>query len=79
MMTGILGWFSGNLYDRGTSGYFWVSTPNSYTNSRYLYFYSTNVNPKNNYSKPHGLPLRCVAQLFATFLPELSAASLFRL
>ena len=105
MMSGSLYWASGNLNNRGTGGSFWASTPGSYTDSRYLDFYSTNVYPKRNYYKPSGLTLRCVARfkisqkshpcstsiefrrfaprskfLFpAYFLPELSAAFLFRL
>ncbi|MBR3180888.1 hypothetical protein IKF63_02315 [Candidatus Saccharibacteria bacterium] len=62
MMTGILYWNSGNLGSRGTFGYFWASTPNSYTDSRSLYFLSTNVYPKRNNAKPHGFTLRCVAR-----------------
>ena len=79
MMSGTLFWVSGNLNSRGTYGYFWASTPLSYANSRRLYFYSTNVNPKDGGYKPYGFTLRRVAQFFAPFLPELSAASLFRL
>ena len=105
MLSGYYGWGSGNLIARGTGGGFWASTPGSYTYSRHLYFYSTNVTPKNsNLSKPDGLALRCVARFppkspplfhldklsevrsalkipcfFAPFLPELSAAFLFRL
>ena len=61
MMSGNLYWGSGNLYDRGTDGYFWSSTPGSYTDSRSLYFYSTYINPKYGYRKPYGFTLRCVA------------------
>ena len=78
-MSGVLGWSSGLLINRGTYGYFWSSTPGAYTYSRLLYFYSTNVNPKDSSSKPNGLPLRRVARFTCVFLPELSAASLFRL
>ena len=79
MMSGILYWSSGNLNNRGTDGYFWSSTPYSYTNSRGLGFGSANVNPKNGSSKPFGSALRCVARFTCVFLPELSAAFLFRL
>ena len=61
MMSGYLGWDSGNLGVRGTYGDFWSSTPYTYTNSHSLYFNSTNVNPKNGSHKPHGFALRCVA------------------
>ena len=77
-------WGVKNSYSR-----FWASTPNSYATSRYLYFGSTYANPKNSAYKPGGFTLRCVARFFRTstyaqkiiapFLPELSAASLFRL
>ena len=62
MVSGFLVWYSGYPSNRGTSGHFWASTPNSYTTSRDLYFYSTNVYPKYGGSKPYGFPLRCVAQ-----------------
>ena len=66
MLSGSLGWHSGILYDRGTYGYFWTSTLYSYTYSRHLYFYSTEVNPKAGSSKPRSLALRCVARFFGT-------------
>ena len=75
MMSGYLYWANGGLYDRGGYGLFWSSTAYASTGSRYLHFYSTNVNPKNGSHKPYGSPLRCIAR----FLPELSAAFLFRL
>ncbi|MBR3180933.1 hypothetical protein IKF63_02540 [Candidatus Saccharibacteria bacterium] len=62
MMSGILSWSSGNLYSRGAVGYFWSSTPFSYSDSRYLNFGSTNISPKNGSNKPYGLTLRCVAR-----------------
>ena len=62
MLSGDLNWSSGNLNRRGTYGSFWSSTPYAYTNSRYLYFYSTNVGPKNGGYKPNGFTLRCVAR-----------------
>ena len=104
MMSGYLTWNSGNLTNRGTYGNFWSSMSSSYANSRYLYFNSTLVSPKNGYYKSNGFTLRCVARnhpkspplfhlnnfsevrsalqiplFLAPFLPELSAASLFRL
>ena len=62
MLSGGLYWLNGNLNDRGTNGYFWASTPNSYTHSRRLGFGSTNVVLKNDGYKPGGFTLRCVAQ-----------------
>ena len=79
MMSGYYWWGSGSTDRKGEYGRFWTSTLDSYTNSRLLTFYSTNVGPKNTYNKAYGFTLRRVAQLFATFLPELSAAFLFRL
>ena len=60
MLSGALYWSSGYLNDSGTNGNFWASTPNSYTYSRVLGFYSTNVNPSYGNNKPSGLTLRCV-------------------
>ena len=79
MMSGLLDWNGGSLGNRGTNGYFWASTLFSYTRSRNLGFGSTDVYSKSNADKPHSFTLRCVAQIFAPFLPELSAAFLFRL
>ena len=79
MVSGYLSWYSGNLYRSGMYGYFWASTLNSYAYSRDLHFNSTNVNPKNFNDKPFGFTLRCVARFTCVFLPELSAAFLFRL
>ena len=64
MLSGYLYWSSGNLVVRGTSGYFWASTPYAYTYSRTLYFYSTLVSPKHGDVKPNGFTLRCVARIF---------------
>ena len=62
MMSGILGWGSGNLNNRGMYGNFWSSTSLPYTYSRYLNFSSTGVNSKNNTNKTYGFPLRRVAR-----------------
>ncbi|MBR3180982.1 hypothetical protein IKF63_02800 [Candidatus Saccharibacteria bacterium] len=67
MMSGYYGWLGGGLFNRGTYGHFWSSMPVNYTNSRYLYFYSTFVGPKNNTYKSYGFPLRCVARFPCTF------------
>ena len=74
-MSGYLFWNSGNLFNRGTYGYFWASTLYSYTPSRLLYFSSTNVNPKNVSNKPDGFPLRCVARFLCT-IPSRALRSL---
>ena len=80
-MSGNYGWNNGNS-DWGVKngyGYFWSSTPYAYAGSYGLHLSSTNVNPKHGGGKPNGFTLRCVAQFFTPFLPELSAAFLFRL
>ncbi|MBR3180934.1 hypothetical protein IKF63_02545 [Candidatus Saccharibacteria bacterium] len=64
MLSGYRVWGSGSLSSRGTYGYFWSSTPYTYTNSHALGFSSTNVGPKNSYHKPYDFTLRCVAPLF---------------
>ena len=79
MMSGLLTWNSGNLYDKGTYGYFWSTISYSYTVSRGLLFKSTGVSPAYNSYKPYAFALRCVTRFICVFLPELSAASLFRL
>ena len=64
MMSGYYDWHNGNS-DWGTKngrGVFWSSTPYSYTSSRDLYFYSTNVYFRSGNDKPHGYTLRCVAR-----------------
>ena len=80
MVSGYYDW-NGNA-DWGAKngrGNFWSSTPFSYSDSRCLAFLSTNVYPKHGYNKPRGLTLRCIARFTCVFLPELSAAFLFRL
>ncbi|MBR3180949.1 hypothetical protein IKF63_02625 [Candidatus Saccharibacteria bacterium] len=62
MMSGDLWWGNGGTDRKGTSGYFWASTPNSYANSRGLDFGSANVYPKYNSNKPYGFALRCVTR-----------------
>ena len=62
MMSGILYWGSGTLYDRGTHGLFWTSTPYSYTDSRSLNFVSAGVCPQGGGNKPYAFALRRVAQ-----------------
>ena len=62
MMSGYYWWGSGSTDRKGEYGRFWASTPYSYTDSRSLYFNSTNVYPKGNGNKPGGFTLRRVAQ-----------------
>ena len=67
MMTGYLDWGNGLLGVRGTHGYFWSSTPYTYTNSLHLFFNSTSIYPKAGSNKPYGFMLRCVARFTYAF------------
>ena len=62
IFSGYYHWVHGNLYNRGSSGSYWSSTPYSSVNARSLYFNSTNVNPQHNSNKPYGFTVRCVAR-----------------
>ena len=54
--------YSSSLYDQGSYGCYWSSRSNSSSSSAYdLNFYSSNVNPSNNYHRSNGLSVRCVA------------------
>ncbi len=50
----------GNLYDRGSGGYFWSSTPYLAAYAHRLYFYSTRLIPQSGGDKMYGLTIRCV-------------------
>ena len=70
MMTGYYDWHNGNS-DWGAKngrGVFWVSTSDSYTNSRVLYFYSIMADPKRSNHKSSGFTIRCVAQQKSSLL-----------
>ena len=54
-------WNSGFFGNQGSAGAYWSSTQGSATNVYSLYFYSTSVNPANNYSKYSGVAVRCIA------------------
>ncbi len=55
------GGFSGSsAYDRGSYGYYWSRSANSYGNSYYLYLYSTYLNPSYNLNKLSGFSVRCL-------------------
>jgi uncharacterized protein (TIGR02145 family) len=49
---------NGSLFNVGTFGYYWSSTVSS-TNSRSLYFYSSNA-IMNNYNRAFGFSVRCL-------------------
>ncbi|HPS62642.1 MAG TPA: hypothetical protein PLK82_06250 [Bacteroidales bacterium] len=57
--SGLIGYSSGDLYSRGSSGYFWSSTKESNSNGHGMTIYSggSYVNP---YNKAYGIPLRCL-------------------
>ena len=70
MMSGYYDWHNGNS-DWGAKngrGVFWVSTSDSYTNSRVLYFYSIIADPKRGNHKSSGFTIRCVARLKKRFV-----------
>ncbi|MBR3204399.1 hypothetical protein IKF81_01820 [Candidatus Saccharibacteria bacterium] len=54
-------WVRGYLYERGSYGYFWSSTPGSTANSHALGFPSARLIPQDDVSKVSGLSIRCVA------------------
>ena len=60
--TGNYHWQDGNLYNRGTYGSFWSSTPGSKPGAYNLSFFSTSVGPRNSNTKVLGLAVRCVAR-----------------
>ena len=49
-----------SLSSRGTHGYYWSSTWYSETHARFLYFYSTGVNPQDNLYRRLGFTVRAV-------------------
>ncbi|MBR3204103.1 hypothetical protein IKF81_00255 [Candidatus Saccharibacteria bacterium] len=53
-------WVHGNLYYRGSNGYFWSSTPYSTAGARNLDFRSTRLIPQTGGTKISGLAIRCV-------------------
>ena len=55
-------WVGGNLHHRGSSGYFWSSTPYSTANAHNLGFNSTRLVPQDGHSKVSGYNIRCVVQ-----------------
>ena len=52
----------GSLYDRGTDGYYWSSTADTFNDAYFLDLYSTYVYPGTDYySKYGGRTVRCIA------------------
>src|SRR5574344_1421328 len=56
---GVYVYSDGQLYDRGTHGYYWSTTGSGSTNSRGLNFYPSNFIPQNYNLKGYGLSVRC--------------------
>ena len=55
-------WVDGSLYNRGSRGDFWSSTPGSTVGARLLGFLSTRLVPQSGNDKIDGFSIRCVAQ-----------------
>ena len=54
-----------SLYDQGSYGYYWSSSPlsASSSNARYLYLNSSNVYANYSYYRAHGISVRCFKDL----------------
>ncbi|MCL2041217.1 MAG: fibrobacter succinogenes major paralogous domain-containing protein [Bacteroidales bacterium] len=52
---------NGALYNAGTAGHYWSSTPNG-SYAFYLYFYSGNFYVNNSNNRANGFSVRCVAE-----------------
>ena len=59
---GYYSYSNGNLYYRGSYGYYWESRVYNATYAYSLLFYSTGLVPQNNYYKGYGFSARCVAR-----------------
>ena len=55
-------YYSSQLYNVGSNGFWWSSTVNSTDVSRYLNLGTSSVIPQNNGYKYYGYAVRCVAQ-----------------
>ena len=53
---------SGSLIYVGSNGNYWSAGPSSTTNGRYLYFFSSYVNPQNYYYRAYGFSVRPVSE-----------------
>ncbi|MBR3204677.1 hypothetical protein IKF81_03270 [Candidatus Saccharibacteria bacterium] len=60
--SGHYSWVDSSLYNRGSSGFFWSSTPYSAANAHGLNFNSTRLAPQSGNNKVHGLTIRCVGR-----------------
>jgi hypothetical protein len=57
----------GGLYNAGSTGYYWSSSPSSSSNVYFLYFGSISVNPSDNNCRSFGLSVRCIAVFITVF------------
>ena len=53
--------YGSSLYDAGSYGDYWSSTPNGSSNAYYLYFSSGYVGTDGSYRRYYGRSVRCVA------------------
>ena len=53
---------NGSMYNGGSNGYSWSSSPYGGSNGYYLYFYSGYVNPSSSYYRASGFSVRCVQE-----------------
>ena len=62
LRSGYFYWGNAGLNDRGGSGNYWSLRSNSTTNSYYLYFNNTGLNPQYSNNRGNGFAVRCVAE-----------------
>ena len=53
---------SGSIVDRSNESFYWGLIPVSDTYARYLYFYSTYLNPQSSNYKGNGFSFRCLVR-----------------
>ncbi|WP_407478021.1 FISUMP domain-containing protein [Elizabethkingia anophelis] len=60
--TGGRNYTDGNLLNRGSFGYYWSSTEFGASNAYAMYFGLGSITVGNNFSRPSGAPVRCIAE-----------------
>lgn len=60
--TGGRNFADGNLLNRGSFGYYWSSTEFGTSNAYAMYFGLGSITVGNNFSRPSGAPVRCIAE-----------------
>jgi hypothetical protein len=58
---------NGGLYDVGSGGYFWSSSPSGGTYGYHLRFNSSSVSPSTSDSRSYGFLARCIAVFITVF------------